>query len=71
MLTQSNAVCFDASDLMPPGLSGAFNQAMLTYLSDPARYRDHPTELTALLANLDNVRNAVYGGSAKTFRCGG
>lgn len=70
ILTQSNSVCFDGSDLMPPGLSGAFNQAMLTYMSDPDHYRDDPTNLSALLANLDKVRTAVYGGGVMTFRCG-
>jgi alpha-glucoside transport system substrate-binding protein len=70
ILTEPNTLCFDASDLMPPGLSGAFNQAMLGYLSDPHRYRDDPAGLTALLANLDKVRAAVYPDGPRKFRCG-
>ena len=65
ILTQSDAVCFDASDLMPPGMSGAFNQAVLTFVSDP-----DPTKLPGLLGNLEKVRSAAYEGDTRKFRCG-
>jgi alpha-glucoside transport system substrate-binding protein len=65
ILTQPGTVCFDASDLMPPSLNGAFNQAMLTYVSDP-----DPAKLGALLDKMDKVQASVRRDGATQFRCG-
>ncbi|TVT20784.1 extracellular solute-binding protein [Amycolatopsis rhizosphaerae] len=63
-------VCLDASDLMPSSLSNAFNQAMLAFLSDPARYAD-PANVHALLANLDKVAAQAYPGNRTlNYHCG-
>ncbi|GDY32661.1 ABC transporter substrate-binding protein [Gandjariella thermophila] len=59
----SGTLCFNASDLMPASLSAAFNQAVLAYLSDPAR-------LDALLAQLESLRQQAYSTQTGTFKCG-
>jgi alpha-glucoside transport system substrate-binding protein len=45
-------LCYDASDLMPAAMRGAFYRAVLEYLSDPAR-------LDILLGELDQVRSGI------------
>jgi alpha-glucoside transport system substrate-binding protein len=52
ILTGQATLCFDASDLMPPAMTNAFQRAVLEYLHDPSR-------LDVLLARLDQVRAAV------------
>jgi alpha-glucoside transport system substrate-binding protein len=65
MLTRTtDALCFDASDLMPPAMSTAFTQAVLRYLIDPGSLPD-------LLAGLDQVRAQAYGANTRTYTCGG
>ncbi|MFG1644069.1 ABC transporter substrate-binding protein [Amycolatopsis sp. NPDC049252] len=56
-------LCFDASDLMPATMTGAFYRAVLEYLDDPSR-------LDALLADLDTVRRNVPAGEWLTVPCG-
>jgi alpha-glucoside transport system substrate-binding protein len=46
-------LAFDASDLMPPQVSTAFQQAVLEYVA-------HPQKLDALLSSLDQVRLRAY-----------
>jgi len=47
-------LCFDASDLMPATMTGAFYRAVLEYLNDPGRLDD-------LLKQLETVRNPSTG----------
>ncbi|MGV2920523.1 extracellular solute-binding protein [Streptomyces alfalfae] len=48
---RARTLCFDASDVMPPGLRDAFHRAVLQYFRDPA-----PRRLDELLGQLDTVR---------------
>ncbi|ALG06956.1 hypothetical protein [Kibdelosporangium phytohabitans] len=50
-------------------LINAFNQVILTYLSDPARYRN-TANLNVLLQKLDRVRTAASDTRTTAFRCG-
>jgi len=54
MLSQADQFRFDASDLMPGDLNGAFWQGVLDYTEDPSR-------LSSILAGLDATREDVYG----------
>jgi alpha-glucoside transport system substrate-binding protein len=56
-------LCFDASDLMPATMTGAFYRAVLEYLNDPSR-------LDTLLADLDTVRRNVSAGEWLDVPCG-
>jgi alpha-glucoside transport system substrate-binding protein len=69
-LTGTGTLCFDASDLMPPTLSGAFDQAVLAVLGDPARYVDQQGGLDELLQGLDAARAMAYHGQPSAFQCG-
>ncbi|MEU6993124.1 alpha-glucoside ABC transporter substrate-binding protein [Streptomyces sp. NPDC046465] len=51
LTTDARTLCFDASDVMPPGLRDAFHRAVLHYFRDPSDGR-----LDALLDQLDTVR---------------
>ncbi|MFE2412948.1 ABC transporter substrate-binding protein [Kitasatospora sp. NPDC059408] len=53
LLVDARAVRFDASDLMPDAMQSAFYRAVLAYANDPS-------QLDALLADLDRVRAAVH-----------
>jgi alpha-glucoside transport system substrate-binding protein len=46
---------FDGSDLMPVAMNDAFWKAILDYVQDPS-------QLDAILANLDTVQTSAYGG---------
>ncbi|MCI2423686.1 ABC transporter substrate-binding protein [Saccharopolyspora sp. K220] len=48
-LTTSPQLCFDASDLMPPGLRNAFYRGVLEFARDPSR-------LDEILGKLDHVQ---------------
>jgi alpha-glucoside transport system substrate-binding protein len=63
ILTGQEALCFDASDLMPSTMTTAFYRAVLEYLSDPGR-------LDVLLGQLDQVRAAVPTKDWVTPNCG-
>jgi alpha-glucoside transport system substrate-binding protein len=56
-------LCFDASDLMPATMTGAFYRAVLEYLNDPSR-------LDTLLADLDTVRRSVPADEWLNVPCG-
>lgn len=62
-LTGPAPLCFDASDLMPATMRGAFYRAALEYLSDPGR-------LEQLLGELDQVRTGIDRGHWVTVACG-
>jgi alpha-glucoside transport system substrate-binding protein len=62
-LTGPTPLCFDASDLMPAIVRGAFYRAVLSYLSDPG-------SLDAVLAELDQV-SAHAPWNDRTVACGG
>jgi alpha-glucoside transport system substrate-binding protein len=62
-LTGPAPLCFDASDLMPTTMRGAFYRAVLEYLSDPGR-------LDVLLGELDLVRAGIAGDQWLTIACG-
>ncbi|MEU7582280.1 extracellular solute-binding protein [Streptomyces sp. NPDC041068] len=49
---KAHTLCFDASDVMPPGLRDAFHRAVLQYFKDPTGKR-----LDTLLEQLDTVRD--------------
>ncbi|HEX4725165.1 MAG TPA: ABC transporter substrate-binding protein [Pseudonocardiaceae bacterium] len=68
LVSKASVLCFDGSDLMPPGVTTAFYQAVLTYLSDPQRYQD-PTRSATLLGELDNSR-AAADSAPLTYQCG-
>ncbi|MFF1378638.1 alpha-glucoside ABC transporter substrate-binding protein [Streptomyces sp. NPDC058308] len=51
LTTGARTLCFDASDVMPPGLRDAFHRAVLQYFRDPSDGR-----LDELLDQLDTVR---------------
>ncbi|WP_306334313.1 alpha-glucoside ABC transporter substrate-binding protein [Streptomyces sp. KL118A] len=48
---KARTLCFDASDVMPPGVRDAFHRAVLQYFGDPTGKR-----LDELLGQLDTVR---------------
>ncbi|MBV9011741.1 MAG: carbohydrate ABC transporter substrate-binding protein [Pseudonocardiales bacterium] len=62
-LTNANALCFDASDLMPPTMRDAFYSAVLEYLSDP-------NQLDQLLDKLDKVREGIVPAEWLNLPCG-
>lgn len=62
-LTGEAPLCFDASDLMPAAVRGAFYRAVLEYLSDPGR-------LDFLLGELERVRTEVEADHWLTVACG-
>ena len=62
-LTGPAPLCFDASDLMPATMRGAFYRAVLEYLSDPGR-------IDVLLGELDVVRAGIGGDQWLTVACG-
>lgn len=69
LISGAGDVCFDASDLMPASLSDAFDQAVLTYVSDPARY-SKTANAGALLANLDKVADQPTESRIAGYHCG-
>ncbi|MCF2526139.1 ABC transporter substrate-binding protein [Yinghuangia soli] len=52
-LAEAEAIRFDASDRMPAPMRGAFHRAVLAYIADPS-------DLDAILADLDQARIAAY-----------
>ncbi len=62
-LTSASALCFDASDLMPATMTGAFYRAVLEYLSNRDR-------LDILLRQLDDVRKSIQPGEWLKIECG-
>ncbi len=62
-LTGPAPLCFDASDLMPTAMRGAFYRAVLEYMSDPGR-------LDVLLDELDQVRSGIPTGHWLNVACG-
>ncbi|KZB86690.1 ABC transporter substrate-binding protein [Amycolatopsis regifaucium] len=62
-LTSAPALCFDASDLMPATMTGAFHRAVLEYLSNRDR-------LDILLSQLDGIRQSVPSGEWLRIPCG-
>jgi alpha-glucoside transport system substrate-binding protein len=55
LLASAGVFRFDASDLMPVAMNEAFWKAILDYAKDPS-------QLDAILANLDTVQASAYGG---------
>lgn len=66
ILTKDDALCFDASDLMPAAMGTAFFQAALRFATDP----DDHDALARSLQRLEHERQQVYHGTALDFRCG-
>lgn len=62
-LTSVPDLCFDASDLMPAPMSGAFHRAVLEYLSNPER-------LNVLLAQLEKIRMSIPADQWLDIPCG-
>ncbi|GAA4552503.1 ABC transporter substrate-binding protein [Amycolatopsis samaneae] len=62
-LTSDPQQCFDASDLMPATMTGAFYRAVLEYLNDPG-------QLETLLSRLENVRGGIPPGEWLDVPCG-
>ncbi|MFC3456483.1 hypothetical protein [Amycolatopsis speibonae] len=62
-ITSASALCFDASDLMPASMTGAFRRAVLEYLSNRDR-------LDILLKQLDDVKNSIQPGEWLKIPCG-
>jgi alpha-glucoside transport system substrate-binding protein len=62
-LTGAAPLCFDASDLMPTTMRGAFYRAALEYLADPG-------QLDLLLGELDQIRTAIPADQWLTVACG-
>ncbi|MFI7123713.1 ABC transporter substrate-binding protein [Amycolatopsis sp. NPDC049868] len=62
-ITSASALCFDASDLMPATMTGAFHRAVLEYLSNRDR-------LDILLKQLDDVRKNIQPGEWLEIPCG-
>lgn len=63
IIRSADSLCFDAADLMPATMRNAYYQAVLEYLSYPAR-------LDTLLAQLDTVRLAVPDDDWLDLPCG-
>ncbi|MFE1799483.1 alpha-glucoside ABC transporter substrate-binding protein [Streptomyces sp. NPDC059517] len=61
----AQALCFDASDVMPPELRDAFHRAVLEFFRDPAR-----KHLDSLLRQLETIRVQVDedADDARSFR---
>ena len=53
ILSESEHIVFDASDLMPPQLYDAFHKAVLDYM-------DNPKKLNQILFELDNIQLKAY-----------
>jgi alpha-glucoside transport system substrate-binding protein len=76
-LTGTGTLCFGASDLMPPELSRAFNQAVVMALGDTRHYLPRPSGLhlprpsglQQLLNGLDQVRKQAYGNTHPMSPC--
>ncbi|MGW1025907.1 extracellular solute-binding protein [Streptomyces sp. NPDC002577] len=62
---ETNTLCFDASDVMPPSLRDAFHRAVLEYFRSPTDER-----LGGLLKKLDSVRNAATGSTSSSGSSG-
>jgi len=62
-ITSASALCFDASDLMPATMTGAFHRAVLEYLSNRDR-------LGTLLKQLEDVRKSIQPGEWLKIPCG-
>ncbi|WP_328611091.1 ABC transporter substrate-binding protein [Amycolatopsis sp. NBC_00345] len=62
-LTGQSQVCFDASDLMPAAMTGAFYRAVLEYVNDPG-------QLDTLLSRLEDTRRAVPRSEWLDVPCG-
>ncbi|WET77221.1 ABC transporter substrate-binding protein [Amycolatopsis sp. QT-25] len=62
-ITSAAALCFDASDLMPATMTGAFHRAVLEYLSNRDR-------LGTLLKQLEDVRKSIQPGEWLKIPCG-
>ncbi|WP_181770813.1 ABC transporter substrate-binding protein [Amycolatopsis pittospori] len=62
-IVSATALCFDASDLMPATMTGAFHRAVLEYLSNRDR-------LEILLKQLDDVRASIQQGEWLRIQCG-
>jgi alpha-glucoside transport system substrate-binding protein len=62
-LTGAAPLCFDASDVMPTTMRGAFYRAVLEYLADPG-------QLDLLLGELDQIRTTIPGDQWLTVACG-
>ena len=62
-ITSAPALCYDASDLMPATMAGAFHRAVLEYLSNRDR-------LEILLKQLDDVRASIQQGEWLRIQCG-
>lgn len=63
VLTGSETLCFDASDMMPATMRNAFYRAVQEYLSDPG-------QLDALLENLQKVQDELPEERWLTVSCG-
>jgi alpha-glucoside transport system substrate-binding protein len=53
MIASADAVRFDASDLMPEGVSSAFSQGVLQYVSNPA-------QLESILQGIESIAQQEY-----------
>ncbi|WP_409495531.1 ABC transporter substrate-binding protein [Amycolatopsis sp. cmx-11-12] len=62
-ITSAQALCFDASDLMPATMTGAFHRAVLEYLANRDR-------LNILLKQLDDVQKSIQPGEWLKIQCG-
>ncbi|WP_336161575.1 ABC transporter substrate-binding protein [Amycolatopsis sp. VC5-11] len=62
-LTSGKPVCFDASDLMPKTMTGAFYRAILEYTADP-------TQLEPLLTRLEDTRKSIPNADWLNVPCG-
>ncbi len=62
-LTSASTLCFDASDLMPATMTGAFHRAVLEYLSNRDR-------LDILLKQLDDIQAGIQRGEWLRIHCG-
>jgi alpha-glucoside transport system substrate-binding protein len=63
ILTGSETLCFDASDMMPATMRNAFTRAVQEYLSDPG-------QLDAMLKNLQKVQDELPKKRWRTVACG-
>ncbi|MBM7170794.1 extracellular solute-binding protein [Streptomyces sp. G44] len=63
---EADTLCFDASDVMPPGVRDAFHRAVLRYFRDPGDAR-----LDELLEQLDAVREDAAPDSGTGTGTGG
>ncbi len=63
LTVSTQPLCFDASDLMPATMTGAFYRAVLEYLNNPGR-------LDELLRQLETVSRSVPAGDWLDVPCG-